>query len=154
MSPDFRNVYADEERASSYANLEYPGTYYLAFRDLPTILERHVSGRVALDFGCGAGRSTRFLKDLGYGVVGVDIAERMLARARTIDPGGDYMLIPDGELGDLKDSSFDLVLSTFTFDNIPTKAKRLALFEGLAGLLAEGGRIVNLVSAPEIYVNE
>lgn len=154
MSPEFHNVYADERRASSYADLEFPGTYYLAFRDLPAILERHVSGRVALDFGCGTGRSTRFLRELGYDAIGVDIAERMLARARTIDPGGDYMLIPDGELGDLKNSSFDLVLSTFTFDNIPAKAKRLALFEGLAGLLAEGGRIVNLVSAPEIYVNE
>lgn len=154
MSPEFRNVYADETRASSYADLEFPGTYYLAFRDLPSILERHVSGPAALDFGCGAGRSSRFLRGLGYDVLGVDIAERMLARARARDPGGEYVLIPDGELGEITTSSFDLVLSTFTFDNIPAKATRLSLFRGLARLLTPSGRIVNLVSAPEIYVNE
>ena len=119
----FRNVYADDARASSYADLEFPGTYYLAFRDLPAVLERHVEGRTALDFGCGAGRSSRFLTDLGYDVLGVDIAEHMLVRARARDPGGRYVLIPDGELGALKGSSFDLVLSAFTFDNIPTREK-------------------------------
>ena len=150
----FRNVYEDETRASSYADLEFPGTYYLAFRDLPSIIDRYVRGRVALDFGCGTGRSTRFLKDLGFTVTGVDIAEGMLVRARAVDPDGDYLLIPDGELGDLVGLSFDLVLSAFTFDNVPTHEKRLGLFEGLGSLLGRGGRMINLVSAPEIYVNE
>jgi hypothetical protein len=54
----------------------------------------------------------------------------------------------------LKPHSYDLVLSAFTFDNIPTREKRLALFVGLRRLLTDGGSIVNLVSAPEIYVNE
>ena len=54
MDRTFRNVYADETRARSYAGLEYPGTYYLAFRDLPGLIERHVRGRTALDFGFGA----------------------------------------------------------------------------------------------------
>ena len=35
MTDDFSNVYADAERAASYADLEFPGTYYLAYRDLP-----------------------------------------------------------------------------------------------------------------------
>jgi hypothetical protein len=34
----FTNAYADAERAEPYARLEFPGTYYLAFRDLPNIL--------------------------------------------------------------------------------------------------------------------
>jgi len=58
---EFQNVYEDEQRAASYARLEYPGTYYLAYRDLPKIISTHVKGRKAIDFGCGAGRSTRFL---------------------------------------------------------------------------------------------
>ena len=154
MNQDFRNVYADEARASSYAELEYPGTYYLAFRDLPALIDRHVQGRKALDFGCGAGRSSRFLRDLGFGVVGVDIAEPMLARARKRDPEGDYRLVPDGDLSALEGRSYDLILSAFTFDNIPTLETRLALFEGLGRLLGKNGRFINLVSAPEIYVNE
>ena len=78
MSQIFRNVYSDEARASAYAELEFPGTYYLAFRDLPALIERYVPGGRALDFGCGAGRSSRFLQGLGFTVLGVDIAARML----------------------------------------------------------------------------
>jgi SAM-dependent methyltransferase len=150
----FRNVYEDDRRAGAYADLEFPGTYYLAFRDLPDIFERHVRGSVALDFGCGAGRSSRFLRDFGFTVLGVDISEPMLKGARARDANGEYVLIPDGDLSDLRDRRFDLVLCAFTFDNIPTRAKRLGLFQGLGSLLASRGRIVNLVSAPEIYVNE
>ena len=146
MNRGFRNTYADEARASSYADLGFPATYYLAFRDLPSLFGRHGTGLVALDFGCGAGRSTRFLKDLGFEVVGVDIAEPMLARARERDPHGEYLLIPDGDLTALKGHSFDLVLCAFTFDNVPVYRTRLALFEGFRGLLTEGGRIVNVTS--------
>jgi hypothetical protein len=46
------------------------------------------------------------------------------------------------------------VLSAFTFDNVPTMEKKVRLFEALGGALGAEGRIVNLVSAPEIYTNE
>ena len=34
------------------------GTGYLAFRDIPTILKMYGNYHNALDFGCGAGRSS------------------------------------------------------------------------------------------------
>ena len=154
MNADFSNVYDDDARASAYARLEFPGTYYLAYRDLPAIVGQHVRGRKALDFGCGAGRSTRFLRGLGFDVVGVDIADHMLERAREIDPQGDYRLVPDGSLDGLAPASFDLALSAFTFDNIPTMEKKVALLRALKQLLTRDGRIVSLVSSPQIYVNE
>ncbi len=149
----FKNAYGDPRFADAYARLQFPGTYYLAYRDLPDLLARHVTGRAALDFGCGAGRSTRFLRDLGFDAIGVDISEEMIARARAIEPSGDYRLIQDGHV-DLPDGrTFDVVLSAFTFDNIPADQKP-ALFSGLARLLAGRGRLVNLVSSPEIYTHE
>jgi len=154
MKSRFSNVYEDQARAEAYARLEFPGTYYLAYRDLPAIIGRHVHGRRAVDFGCGAGRSTRFLRGLGFEVVGVDISEAMLARARDRDPQGDYRLVVDGDPGGLEADAYDLVLSAFTFDNVPTMEKKVALFQRLKRLLNAGGRIVNLVSSPEIYVNE
>jgi SAM-dependent methyltransferase len=154
METKFSNVYADRARAEAYAKLEFPGTYYLAFRDLPAIIGEHGRGRRAIDFGCGAGRSTRFLRKLGFDVVGLDVSEPMLARARERDPEGDYRLVPDGDLGGLAAGSFDLALSAFTFDNIPTVEKKLAILQGLKHRLGAQGRIVNLVSSPEIYVNE
>jgi SAM-dependent methyltransferase len=86
--------------------------------------------------------------------VGIDSSEPMLAQARERDPKGEYRLVPDGDLGGLAPASYDLVLSAFTFDNIPTMAKKVALFRSLRSLLVAGGRIVSLVSSPDIYVNE
>lgn len=154
MTAGFFNVYDDKARADAYAALEFPGTYYLAFRDVPTILREHVRGRNAVDFGCGTGRSTRFLRNLGYDVVGVDISAQMLAQARVRDPEGAYRLVPDGDVSGLPPNSYDLVFSAFTFDNVPTMERKVTLFRSLGRLLMNHGRIVNLVSSPDIYVNE
>ena len=154
MGAEFSNVYDDELRAKAYAALEFPATYYLAYRDLPAIIAEHVRGKKALDFGCGAGRSTRFLRKLGFDVTGVDIAPPMLARARELDSQGDYCLVPDGDLSGLAVNTYDLILSAFTFDNVPTLEKKLALFQSLKRLLKKDGRMVNLVSSPEIYIHE
>lgn len=154
MNARFSNVYDDKKRADAYAKLEFPGTYYLAYRDLPAIIGEHVRGGTAMDFGCGTGRSTRFLRGLGFDTVGVDVAEHMVVRARELDPRGDYRIVPDGDLGEFEAASYDLVLSAFTFDNVPTMEKKVVLFRSLKQLLRIYGRIVNLVSAPEIYVNE
>ncbi len=154
MPDEFDNVYADAARADAYARLEYPGTYHLAFRDLPGILTKHVVGTDALDFGCGTGRSTRFLRDLGYHTVGVDIAEPMLAHARTLDPNGDYRLVDDDASPPLEDDAYDLIFAAFTFDNIPTAERKLEIFQALRASLKPRGRIVMVVSDPAIYRHE
>jgi ubiquinone/menaquinone biosynthesis C-methylase UbiE len=147
------NCYEDASRASAYATLEFANTYYLAFRDLPEILSAHVTGRRALDFGCGSGRSTRILRKLGFDVIGVDISEDMLRIARTTDPSGDYRLVPGDNLNQFAAGSFDLVLCAFPFDNVPGGMKT-RIFCDLRRLLAPTGAIVNLVSSPEIYTRE
>ena len=149
---DFRNVYEAAGYAASYAALDWSGTYLLVRRDLPGILERHVTGRRALDFGCGAGRSSRLLSACGFDVVGVDVAEPMIERARLADPRGRYLYLPDGDLDHLG-SDFDLVLAAFPFDNIP-HSRKPALLQAISRRLAPAGRFVNVVSSPEIYSHE
>jgi SAM-dependent methyltransferase len=148
------NCYDDPVRAAAYARLEFPGTYFLAFRDLPDLIREHVRGRRALDFGCGAGRSTRFLTQVGLQAVGVDIAEDMIRNARALDPQGDYRLLAVGNLERLPPSSFDLILSAFTFDNISERESKVSTLRDLAWLLAPEGTFLNLVSSPAIYLHE
>jgi len=154
MNQGFSNVYNDKVRAEAYDHLEFPGTYYLAYRDLPAIITKHVQGKKAIDFGCGTGRSTRFLRQPGFDAVGVDIAEHMLTLAQKRDPDGEYRLVPDGNLDGFATDTYDLMLSAFTFDNIPTMEKKVLLFQSLKRLLNRNGCIVSVVSSPEIYVNE
>lgn len=149
----FTNCYEDASRASAYATLEFENTYYLAYRDLPKIFAQHVTGTRALDFGCGAGRSSRFLSRLGFVVTGVDISEDMLRIARATDPAGDYRLVPGDDLSQLPTASFDLIFSGFTFDNILAGLKG-RIFSDLRQLLKQNGTLISLVSTPEIYTHE
>jgi ubiquinone/menaquinone biosynthesis C-methylase UbiE len=134
---EFFNSYQDEIRAEAYSKLEFHGTYYLAYRDLPKIIKKHIKGKKALDFGCGTGRSSLFLKKIGFNTIGIDISDEMIKIAKKFDPDEDYLLIKDGDFSKLPDNSFDVVFSSFTFDNIPTMEKKVTLFLGLAKLLNE-----------------
>ena len=150
----FVNCYQSAIRAEAYSKLEFANTYHLAFRDLPEIFRAHVRGTRALDFGCGAGRSTRFLRGCGFVTVGVDISTEMVAKAREVDAQGDYRVIPDDDMSSLSGESFSLIQSAFTFDNIPGMETKGRLFRDLRTLLKPDGILVNIVSDPEIYFHE
>lgn len=149
----FRNTYEDDAYANSYASLEWGGTYFLVYRDLPAILRTHIIGTRALDFGCGTGRSTRLLRSLGYRATGVDISSSMVRRARQLDPEGDYILLAENRAGLPSDAVFDLILAAFPFDNTPAPEKTNC-FRLLRKLLASDGKLVNIVSSPHIYTYE
>lgn len=151
---EISNSYEDAKRAEAYAKLEFPGTYYLAYRDLPDIIFEHVKGNKALDFGCGTGRSTRFLQKCGFDTIGIDISSDMIKKAKEIDPAGDYRLVGNSDFSQFINDTFDLVLSAFTFDNIPTMEKKITIFREIGRILKREGALVNLVSSPEIYLNE
>ena len=150
----FGNVYEDGKRAASYSRLEFPGTYYLAFRDIPKLISKYVSGTRALDFGCGTGRSTRYLNKLGFRTIGIDISADMLKLAGETDPTGDYQLVSDGDLSSFTDESFDLILSAFAFDNIPSEDSKIKNIKEIGRVLSPHGILINLVSSPEIYKHE
>lgn len=150
----FDNSWGNQTRAESYSRLEFPNTYYLAYRDLPVIIRRHVKGSEAVDFGCGTGRSSRFLKDMGFNVTGLDISKDMLAIARKSDPSGNYLLVTDGNYRHVGISKYDLLQAIFTFDNIPGWENRTNILRSLGELIKPSGRIIMLDSTPELYVNE
>lgn len=90
----------------------------------------------ALDYGCGAGRSTRFLKQIGFDdVIGVDINEEMLEKAYMREmPGTSYHIIKSGVVP-CEDGAFDLVFSGLVLLEISRK-------EEIRKVLAEFRRVV------------
>src|SRR3990167_7451817 len=79
------------ENAQKYAQSNFENTYFLAYRDIPFFLEKYNTGKRAIDYGCGAGRSTRFLKERGFEVIGVDVSQKMLKHAITQDQSTHYL---------------------------------------------------------------
>ncbi len=127
------------------------GTYYLAFRDLPDLLKENNFGSRVLDFGCGAGRSTRFLKRLGYTVVGVDINAEMLHYAREADSEGEYHLIDEDGGLPFENHSFDSVFTSFVFIEIPTLARITSILCEINRALKAHGVICVVTSSPTSY---
>ena len=138
--------------ANTYAELRIDGTFYLAFRDLPQIFESYLQedDKRALDYGCGPGRSTRFLETLGFHTVGVDISEDMLSQARQIDSTGEYHLIQSGMLP-FEDNSFGLVFSSFVFLEVSSLDKIQQILAEMKRVLKETGVIVIVTSPFDCY---
>ena len=109
---------------------------------LPDLRDRHV-----VDLGCGFGWFCRFARDAGArGVLGIDVSENMLARARemTADPAITYRRA-DLEALTLTEAAFDLVYSSLTLhylSNLP------ALFAKIQQALVPNGRFVFSIEHP------
>jgi len=65
-----------------------------------------------LDLGCGAGRTTMGLADLGYEVVAIDLSDRLLALARQRRPDLDFRKMDATRL-ELPDVDFDAALFSY-----------------------------------------
>lgn len=78
----------------------------------------------------------------------------MIQEATKVDPSGTYLRVEDGDFSAIEPARFDLVLSAFTFDNIPDAARRGDLLGGLRRALNNQGRIILLSSTPAIYTHE
>jgi SAM-dependent methyltransferase len=90
-----------------------------------------------LDVGCGVGRSTRLLVDLGAGpnnVLGIDFRESAIEYAREINPAIRFKHIVD--LEDWPQEEFDLAVQCTAFSSIPgnsLREKSAALMEKSVG---------------------
>ena len=138
------------KHATEYSELGIDGTFYLGFRDVPKLIKKYVKGTQALDYGCGPGRSTRFLKSLGFDVIGVDISSDMLTEARKKDEQGTYQQIERGVLP-LEDSSFDLIFSSFVFLEIAAMIEIEKILSEFKRVLKPSGHIIILTSSMEGY---
>lgn len=137
------------KHASRYAELGIDDANYLAFRDIPDLIQKHAKGLAALDYGCGAGRSTRFLKKLGLDVVGVDVNHDMLEQAIARDSSTSYFNISAEKLP-FENESFDIVFSSFVFLEISTKKEIEKIFLEMMRVLRKNGVIIVITSSMDV----
>lgn len=102
----------------------------------------HAPGRV-LDVGCGEGQFAAELARAGFVVVGVDVAEEPLDRARARHPELDLLLVPVEGPWPLADASFDAVWAGETIEHVADTAGWLS---EVRRVLRSGGNL--LLSTP------
>jgi 2-polyprenyl-6-hydroxyphenyl methylase / 3-demethylubiquinone-9 3-methyltransferase len=104
----------------------------------------HVSaGERVLDVGCGEGRFAAELADAGARVVGVDVAEEPLRRARARHPELDLRLLAGEGPWELEDAGFDVVWAGEVIEHVADTA---AWLSEVRRVLRSGGSL--LVSTP------
>jgi 2-polyprenyl-3-methyl-5-hydroxy-6-metoxy-1,4-benzoquinol methylase len=96
-----------------------------------------------LDVGCGEGRFAAELARRGFPVVGVDVAEEPLRRARAREPGLQLQMVPAEGRWPLADASFDLVWAGETIEHV---ADTVGWLSEVRRVLRAGGRL--LLSTP------
>jgi ubiquinone/menaquinone biosynthesis C-methylase UbiE len=144
-----QNIYDNDEFFAGYSRLprslgglddapEWPALQAL----LPDL-----RGRKVLDLGCGFGWFCRWVRENGAAhVLGIDVSEKMLARARTTTPDTEITYTrADMERLELPAASFDLVYSSLALHYI---ANLDGLFTQVHRSLVAGGSLVFSVEHP------
>jgi SAM-dependent methyltransferase len=102
-------------------------------------------GEQVLDVGCGAGQTTREAAAAaapGH-VLGVDVSESLLARARELTPNDNVTYeLGDAQVHAFASEHYDIVISRF---GTMFFADPVAAFRNIAGALRPRGRVVLLV---------
>jgi SAM-dependent methyltransferase len=93
-----------------------------------------------LDLGCGGGGPATRALAARHDVVGVDISERQLERARRLIPEARFVRADATEVA-FEPESLDAVASLFMLGHVP-RAKQQRLLERIFGWLAPGGLLL------------
>ena len=139
------NIYAE-----LYSQYKISGTPYLPYRDMPAILKKYTPGTLSLDYGCGTGESTLFLKSQGYKVIGVDINDEMIKIAESRDHNGKYIIV-DGLNLPFDDNFFDLVFCSFVLLEISKRELIYSVVKEIKRVLKNNGIFISIGANQNTY---
>lgn len=143
-----RNVYDDEEFFAAYAQLRRSREGLDGAPEWASVraLVGDVAGLDVLDLGCGYGWFCRWARDAGAAsVVGIDVSERMLARARELTDRGVEYRHEDLASADLGAGAWDLVHSSLALHYLADLDR---VVRRVAAALRPGGRLVATTEHP------
>lgn len=146
------------EQATEYAEIPCVGQYLMAHMEIQRLVAPYAESiKRAVDFGCGAGKSTRMLRTClpaTTKIIGVDISKEMVseATARNSDPNTLYLVIPDPLQGKLPldDGSVDLVVSTIVFQEFQSRHELESAIASISRCLKPGGKFVGVLVSDKI----
>jgi len=139
------------ENAKTYRALEIEGTTFeMSFTETKR-MAGSLSGKTVLDFGSGAGRSARFLKEIGAErVIGAEHNATMTdqAKAEKVD-GIEYCLI-DKQFP-LSDASVDFAFASQVFMEMKSPEDMQRSMSEISRVLKSDSEFILIVTNPEAY---
>lgn len=120
--------------------------------EIPTVLGLlgDLAGRDVLDFGCGTGMYSRWIKERGARrVLGYDVSDGMLAYARRREEKERLGLSFTSRLTADLEAAFDVVLSVYVLPYATSADELATLCRQMAFPLRRGGRLVALPIHPD-----
>lgn len=105
-----------------------------------------VAGRSVLEIGCGTGRWSRALRDLGASVTAIDLSEHVTSANRARIPG--ITFLSGDVLSMSEDRRFDVAVSVTVLQHLTARDQEGAVAK-LARLVREGGMVVLLENTAE-----
>lgn len=146
-----------QQKANTYAKHEIEGTVKLAYQEFGRLFDTYVEGKNALDYGSGTGRSTRYLKKVGFFPEGVDINPAMLTQAKEEDKESNeensYELVNNNKIPK-RDAKFDLTFCTFVLFEIPTLDEMKKVFEEVYRVMKFNGAFIILTVNDDFYKHD
>lgn len=129
--------------ARSFASKESEKAYrtYVLKEIEKRLIEKYFTlpGAKILDLGCGYGRTTRPLKDMGFDVIGTEIVPGMVRGAKNDNPDIDFRLMSATDLH-FPDAEFDYLLFSFNgIDYIYPAERRMRALKEAYRVLKPGG---------------
>lgn len=101
-----------------------------------------IENKNILDLGCGTGRNSNYLADMGNHVIGIEISKTALnlagERASRLDLSVDYRLGDIGKEYKIEDNSIDLVLDVTSSNSLDQEGREIYLNE-VNRVLKNGG---------------
>lgn len=146
-----QNIYDNSEFFQGYSELGRSKEGLAGAAEWPALraLLPDLRNRRVIDLGCGFGWFCRWAREQGAAhVLGLDVSEKMLAKARSAASDGITYARADMELLDLPEASFDLAYSSLAFHYVENLG---ALLEKVYRALVPGGRLVFSIEHP-IYM--
>jgi 2-polyprenyl-3-methyl-5-hydroxy-6-metoxy-1,4-benzoquinol methylase len=131
------------------ANFNAITDWKLGFTEVEKLL-RNIQGKNLLDYGCGNGKFSRRLRDLGALVTAVDLSENAIALANQEDSRNiEYKVIRDDDLCFVKEKSMDYATATFVLCTMQQRAQIQTIVDNIYKKMKKGGCFVVLEPHPD-----